>query len=305
MFVEIGEDFIGRNDEKTASRLEPSRRGVNVVIDGKDALEIELQEDDQARFHEGWSYREYVRSSPEERERIVNPKITDFKGLWVLEGDADTFRTLAIDETAIYRDGRKELFEVTAQRQNLLRVQQPGNKKFVLCWLSHADGGRIAVKHNSSFFFDMNTYRPSTREEFAKLFEGKVDFFGVMPGYWRSAEPVHADGYYATAVIEYGIQGEKASGLCDRVQHHFLDEGHRSPRNDLQPRTSEGIMGHSDGKASNPIALLTPDDSTRWWMKFAVLDANTIEITVAYDKPVKMVRSTKEEVEKLRATLRR
>lgn len=300
--LEIGEDHIVQNGEKKPAALSASKTGLRASFGRFDQLNLSLVDDDTITTGAGWSKTTYYRTTPEDLKKLQNPDIADFTGMWILDSDDSTYKALALDGKMIYRDGLKQAFEVVSPGPNQLNLRQPGNEKFSLARLSHIGPNRIAVRNTGGVLGKDDTpYRRATQEEFAKALAGMVDLFGAIPGYWRSAEPVTDKGAYATMHIQFNVQGQKAKGQCDRVEHHFLESSYRNPRTDHAPRVVEGVIGHPGGNTSKPISLLTPDDESRWYLTFTVQSVNAMEATYAHGKPIKMVRSTKEDNDKLRA----
>lgn len=298
--LEIGDDFIVQNGKKSEATLSVTTKGLKITYGEKGKLSLSLTDKLTASVSPGWDSVTYYRTSPEDMEMVNNINIANFEGMWILDSDVPTYKALAIDSKNIYRDGLKQTFEVVSYKSQLNLVP-PGNKKHALTVLSHAGSNRIAVINNANHYEPKQSYyKRATKEEFAKALEGMVDLFSVIPGYWRSAEPVTSRGAYATVFVQYNIPGEKVEGICDRVEHHFLSPSARNGF-DRHPNLAEGFIGYPDGDKTYSIGLLTPDDDSRWYVHFDVLDINTMNVIAGSSNTVvKMTRSTKEENDKLR-----
>ena len=310
-FLELDEGGVNDNGDSAEAVVSLTPRGL-VLADatGRQLLTASLQEDGRLKVSKGMfdAGREYVRSTPEELDRINNPRLEDYTGHWLLDSpDSDGFAAMEIGADYLVRDRRKEPMHVVRHGVAGLVLSRPRPVEAIMATLSCIDDARIRMSYGT-YDSEVYDYRRATPEEYAAATAGIVNPLAVIIGFWKSEEPVRdslgESVVHATAAFAVNVQGQGGQAV-DWASTSFISPALRNRSVDWRETTREGVFVFPNGRVDAPVRLERIDGNNGSWAQIRVIDDNTVEAAVDGRDFVRMVRTDKDEVIRLRSLIRR
>lgn len=309
-FFELREKTVNDNGERKEAALSLTSGGLAIAVDGGDAVfSAVLQENGRLRVSRGIfdSGAEFKRSTPEELDRLNNPKLEDYVGCWLLEDPASGgFRAVEIGRDYLIRDRRKEPTLVGGRGVNALTLSRSRPIEMPLATLSRVDGDRIRIAYGS-YDKEEYGYRQASREEYQKATAGLVNPLSVIIGFWKSEQPVEDSRgesvVHATAAFALDVRGQDGR-IVDWSSTSFVTGNQRNRSIDWKDTVREGVFVFPKGRSDEPVRLARIDGNNGSWAQIRVLGDDLIEVSEDGRNFVRMVRTDKDELLRLRAAIR-
>lgn len=316
-YLEISEDSVDVDGEKSRSRLEWTGKGLGIVKEGDDSPFIivsiakkgYIQVSQSGLFGFGAGPEGLYRvSNRKELERYKNPKLEDYVGFWLPEDpETESFKAILIGSDFIVRDRRKEPLAVTHAENGALHLVRPLPVRMDMCVLSRVDDKRIVLIYGQNDKKEF-AYRRVNKKKYNEAVAGIANPLAYVTGFWRSAEPVEdtmgESVVYATAALAMNVAGSGGKAV-DWSSESFIQPNLRNRSLGSGEHVREGVFVFNRGVVTEPIELARIDGNDGSWLQVRVIDENTVEIATDYRDFVRCVRTTREEVLELRKRIQR
>lgn len=310
-YIELREDNIDDNGAKAAVGMYLVPDGLSIVAgEGRGEPTIATLLDNgrllvkKGLFGAG---TEYERSTPEDLDRINNPKLEDYVGFWLLTDAAGGgFRAVEIGPDYLVRDRRKEPMFVGARGVNALVLTRPRPTEIPMAVLSRDgdDGIRLFYGEHEKIAYP---YRRATAEEYQAVASTIVNPLSVIIGFWKSERPVEdsmgQSSVHATSAFAVGVRGSGGQAV-DWCSISFVSPNLRNRSIDWQDTVREGVFVFQGGQADGPVLLERIDGNRGSWVQIRVINTNTIEVAEDNRTFVRMVRTDRDELLRLRSSIR-
>lgn len=316
-YIEIGDDFVDDNGDRSSIHTAWNSRGLGLVRDGDNGpfLTVRLTDDDHLEVSKGgpssFSFAPdttYERSDRDELEKFSSPQLGHYLGFWLLDEPGDeSFRAVEIGADYVIRDRRKEPMAVSLAADGSIHMIRPEPRKMDLMVMTRVDDDHVTLGYGD---YDKTSfpYRRAAKEEYESVTAGIINPLSYVTGFWRSEEPVKdslgESVVHATVALALNVLGSEDKAV-DWSSESFIQPELRNRSLGAGDRVREGIFVFNRGKVGEPMELVRIDGNNGSWMQVRVVNENTLEIATNHKNYVRCVRTTKEEMMQYRAQVKR